>query len=127
MIESQTHPAKVKSVKIRSLHDERSFGIVLRDSIKEGMVKVLGAGGAQAMFYYLGLPDLDSPTRFHERLESVFGSGAPSLERVILEEIYQKIGAIPSMQDDDFVGQIERARRHYETAGQTEGDSGRGR
>jgi hypothetical protein len=94
---------------------ETDFDAILRDSISEGMKRVLGAGGTQAILYHLNLPSLDNPKKFHEKLSAIFGVGTPSLERVILQQLHQTMGVQPSSaKDDDFVNQVELARRRFD-------------
>jgi hypothetical protein len=91
------------------------FSAVLRNSIDEGMKRVLGAGGTQAILYHLNLPSFDNPRKFHEKLSAIFGDGTASLERVILQHLHQTMGVRPaSAKDDDFVNQVELARRKFD-------------
>jgi len=101
------------------------FYAVLRDSISEGMKRVLGAEGTRATLYHLDLPSFDNPKEFHQRLKEIFGFGTASLERVILQQLHQSMGVIPALvKDDDFVNQVELAKRRFD---QTEGREGRRR
>jgi hypothetical protein len=101
------------------------FSAVLRDSISEGMSMVIGVDGTQAMLYYLGLPSLDNPEEFHEKLTGIFGSGTAALERAILQRLHQAVGVSSTpMNDHDFVNQVELARRSFdETAKGRDGAS----
>ena len=104
---------------------DASFYAVLRDSISRGMNKVLGAEGTRAILYHLNLPSFDNPRRFHERLTEIFGFGTPSLERVIIQQLHQSMGVIPApAENDDFVNQVELARRRFD---ETQGREGRRR
>jgi hypothetical protein len=104
-----------------ALSADSRFSTVLRDSISEGMSRVIGVGGTEAMLYYLDLPSLESPEKFHERLTGIFGVGTAALERVILQQLYEAVGVSPaSVNDGDFVNQVEVAKRRFdETAIQT--------
>lgn len=98
-----------------SVPAKTEFDKVFSDSISQGMVLVLGAGGAQAIRYHMNLPSFENPKKFHEKLSAIFGVGTPSLERVILQQLFQSMGVRPAAQrDDDFVNQVEGARRHFE-------------
>jgi hypothetical protein len=91
------------------------FSAVLRDSISAGMSRVIGVEGTQAMLYYIDLPGLDIPEKFHERLKEIFGSGTGALERFILEELYQMTGVSPaSVNEGDFVNQVELAKQMFD-------------
>jgi len=93
------------------------FHAVLRESIWDGMVRVLGVEGTQAILYHLDLPSLDDPKKFHERLTEIFGFGTASLEAVILQRLHEKTGVTPAMKKDgDFVTQVELARRSFSDA-----------
>lgn len=96
---------------------EADFQTMLTESISEGMMRVLGIGGTQAILYHLDLPNFDNPKRFHDRLSAIFGVGTASLERVILQQLHQTMGVRPaSSKEDDFVSQVEVARRFFSTA-----------
>lgn len=90
------------------------FEGMLQASIAEGMSKVLGTGGAQAIFYHLGMSRFHDAEKFHQRLTTIFGVGTTSLERVIIQHLHQTMGVEASHQDDDFVAQVERARRQFD-------------
>jgi len=102
---------------LEALSKSWEFSAILRGSIAEGMKSVLGDDGAQAIIFHLGLPNLDDPRKFHEKLSTIFGFGTMSLERVILQHLYQNMGFQPaSMDEGDFVSRVELARRSYETS-----------
>jgi hypothetical protein len=90
-----------------------SFDDIFQASIEEGMTRVLGADGAKAIFFHLDFPTLDSPKKFHDKLTAIFGAGAPSLERVILQHLHEALDIRPASPKDDFVGQVERARHGF--------------
>jgi hypothetical protein len=91
------------------------FYAVLRDSISDGMKRVLGAEGTRAILYHLDLPSFDDPKKFHERLTEIFGFGTAALENVILQQLHQSMGVIPALaKDDDFVNQVELAKRRFD-------------
>jgi len=93
------------------------FESILSTSIAEGMMRVLGPGGAQAIFFHLDMSKFDDPARFHEKLTTIFGVGTGSLERVILQHLHQTMGIQPAFQKDDgFVAQVERAKKHFDRA-----------
>jgi len=93
-----------------------SFSELFEQSVSRGMITVLGAGGAQAIIFHLDLPNFGNPKTFHEKLTTIFGVGTASLEHVILQQLHQAIGVRPSDTGDDFVRQVERAKRRYEDA-----------
>jgi len=104
-----------KEPMLEVLSADSRFSVVLRDSISEGMSRVIGVGGTQAMLYYLGLPSLDNPEKFHEKLTEIFGSGTAALERAILQQLHQAVGVSSTpMNDHDFVNQVELARRSFD-------------
>ena len=76
--------------KVKSALRDREFFIILKQSIVDGMKKVLGEDGAQSTFYYLDLVAVfERPEEFHKRLHSMFGAGSLTLERTILTELFQ--------------------------------------
>jgi hypothetical protein len=98
-----------------ALSADARFSALLRDSVSDGMSRVIGVGGTQAMLYYLDLPSLDSPEKFHERLTGIFGFGTAALERVILQQLFEAVGVSPaSVSDGDFVSQVEVAKRRFD-------------
>ena len=94
---------------------DAGFSAVLQNSVAEGMKRVLGDGGTQAILYHIHLSNFDNPKEFHERLFTIFGVGTASLERVILEQLHQSMGVRPApAKDDDFVRQVQLARRYFD-------------
>ena len=94
-----------------------AFYAVLRDSILDGMIKVLGAEGTRAILFHLDLPSFYNPKEFHERLTEIFGFGTASLERIIIQQLHRAMGVSPAFaKDDDFVCQVELARRRFDDA-----------
>jgi ribonucleotide monophosphatase NagD (HAD superfamily) len=117
MTESLENLGVVNVPELEVLSAEKEFATLLRESISQGMNRVLGAGGTQAILYHLDLPSFDNPKRFHEKLTAIFGVGTASLERVILQQLHQTMGVRPaSSKEDDFVDQVELARRKFETS-----------
>lgn len=90
------------------------FDDAFRASIGAGMTMVLGPDGTKATLYHLDLHSLDSPRMFHDKLTAIFGAGAQSLERVILQQLHRALGVgLPSWKDD-FVSQVEHARSRFD-------------
>jgi hypothetical protein len=108
-----------KAPELEVLSADTRFSAVLRDSISEGMSRVIGVGGTRAMLYYLDLPSLDSPEKFHERLTELFGLGTAALERVMIQQLNLTVGIGPApVIEGNFVDQVELARlSFYETEG----------
>jgi len=97
-----------------------AFHEVLRDSISDGMRRVLGAEGTQATLHHLDLPSFDDPRKFHERLSEIFGLGTASLERVIIQQLHRATGVSSALAGDgDFVEQVELAKRSFHARGAT--------
>lgn len=96
---------------------ERGFPVVFRSSVEEGLEEVLGACGAKAILYHLDLPNFYDPEEFQEKLSSIFGVGAASLERAILQQLNRRVHLRqPTSEEDGFVDQVERARGAFEVA-----------
>ena len=101
------------------------FSAILRDSIAEGMKSVMGSDGAEATLFHMGLSSFDDPEEFHAKLSAIFGFGTASVERVILQRLYQEMGFQPaSMKEGDFVSQVELARRSLADAALRRGATG---
>ena len=99
------------------MNETGTFDEVFEQSVSRGMKTVLGTGGAQAIFFHLGLSDFGDARRFHERLTTIFGVGTASLEHVILQQLHQAMGVSPSgKMEGDFVRQVERAKHRYQEA-----------
>ncbi|MDA4116589.1 MAG: DUF3227 domain-containing protein [Thaumarchaeota archaeon] len=91
-----------------------AFHQVLRDSIADGMNRILGAEGTQAILYHLDLPSFDDPKKFHDRLTEIFGFGTASLERVIIQQLHRATGVSSALaRDGDFVGQVALAQQSF--------------
>jgi len=112
-----------KAPELEVLSEDTRFSAMLRDSISEGMSRVIGVGGTQAMLYYLDLPSFDSPEKFHEKLTEIFGSGTAALERAILQQLYQMVdvGSSPTNEDDGFVNQVELAKQRFDETARRDG------
>ena len=96
-----------------SASEDVSFDDIFRASVEEGMARVLGIDGTKAILFHLDLRTLDSPKKFHDKLTAIFGAGAPSLERVILQHLHEALGIRPDSPKEDFVSQVERARHAF--------------
>jgi len=111
----ELQPLGVKVPGLEGPAADARFYAVLRDSISDGMNKVLGAEGTRAILYHLDLPSFDNPKKFHERLTEIFGFGTASLERVIIQQLHQSMGVVPTLaKNDDFVNQVELAKRRFD-------------
>ena len=108
---------ETSSLRLHPLSTDRGFAEVFRSSVAEGMGRVLGPGGAQAILYHLNLPNFGDPDLVHEKLTSIFGVGTASLERVILQQLNKSVGfrQAPS-KDFDFLDGVERAKGAFEIA-----------
>lgn len=100
-----------------TVSEDVSFDDIFRASVEEGMTNVLGVDGAKAILFHLDFPTLDSPKKFHDKLTAIFGVGAASLERVILQHLHEAIGVRPASSKDDFVSQVEGARHSFSPKG----------
>jgi len=57
------------------------------------MTNVLGKSGMQAAMYYLQLRQyVKNPEEFHKNLYAIFNEGATVLEKVIIKELFRKLG-----------------------------------
>src|SRR5260370_34159680 len=90
---------------------EKTFSSMLQLSIGEGVKAALGQAilgvlDGQGMFN-----EAAEPKEFHRKLQSVFGSGAGVLEKVIVKALFRKLN-IPynSQERFDYGESLERAK-----------------
>jgi len=76
----------------------KNFEKLFTEAVDEGL-KTLGESGRQAIFFHLersySVKKYDIPKRpeaFAEGLEKIFGAGASVLQKIILENLYSKLG-----------------------------------
>ena len=94
------------------LAQEKTFSSMLQLSIGEGVraalgQAILGVLNGQGLFN-----EATDPKEFHRKLQSVFGSGAGVLEKVIVKELFRKLN-IPynSQERFDYGEALERAKQ----------------
>jgi len=108
-------------------HDH--FTKVLLAAIEEGLSS-LGDSPRKAIYYHLEasfqLKKDDIPlniTDFKIALERIFGPGAPYIEKIITQSLYEKLGlCYDDMQDKDLVVLVDDARRRILRAGEVNVD-----
>lgn len=94
-----------------SLMRDPQFFLILRQSVIDGMKKVLGGENAVTLLYPL-MASIERPAEFHRRLRSVFGAASYPFEKSILEELYQKVNLPFRMQKGyQFADHVEIAAR----------------
>ena len=72
--------------------NDKAFSSVLIDSICESLKDTLGPDVLQILESKGLLDNSEHPQDFHRKLASVFGNGATVLERVIVRELFRKLG-----------------------------------
>jgi hypothetical protein len=90
------------------------FPTLLKGAITNGLVTVLGDGGTRAIVFHLNLTDSDfaDPEKFHDKLSRLFTAGTPALEKVIIAEMYVRLGVpLPSVIDGSFAKYVSNARK----------------
>ena len=70
-----------------------TFQMLFNQAVTMGLTDVLGATGARAAFFHLGLSDSSDAKKVHEGLVHFFGSGTQALEASILRELYSRLGS----------------------------------
>lgn len=86
----------------RSPEKKAELTDTLKESILEGMRDVLGEGGMRAALFHLQLVQYASdPRTFHGNLHVVFKDGAIILEKIIVKELYRRLG-LPFRAGTDF-------------------------
>lgn len=93
------------------LAQEKTFLSMLQLSIGEGVKAALG----QAILGVLNSQGLfneaTDPKEFHRKLQSVFGSGAGVLEKVIVKDLFRKLNIQYNSQERfDYGESLERAK-----------------
>lgn len=66
------------------------FSGILKQSVKDGMKKILGSDSAIASLDY-SIASMEKPSEYETFLHSMFGSGSYPFEKAILEELYRKV------------------------------------
>ena len=90
---------------------EKAFSSLLIDSICESLEHALGPDVLQILVSKGLLDNSDIPERFEGQLRSIFFDGAKVLERLIIKDLYRKLG-IPYNSEArfEFGKSIETAR-----------------
>ena len=82
-----------------------------RDSVQSALKEVFGDSGSRAVIYHLGPVDYDDVEDFHVRLKAIFGTGTPSLERVIVDQLAILMDVpVSTLRPDDIVKSVSLAR-----------------
>lgn len=99
----------------KNLMRDREFFLMLRQSIIDGMKKVLGEDNAIASLYYL-MTSIERPVEFQRVLHSMFGYASYAFEKTILEELYGRANLPFRMQKGyqftDYVEEVARMLVH---------------
>ena len=91
---------------------EKVFSSMLQHSVNEGVKAALG----QAILGILtdqGLFDkVTDPKEFHRKLQTVFGSGATVIEKIIIKDLFRRLNLSYTSQDYfNYGDDLERARQ----------------
>jgi hypothetical protein len=71
---------------------DKAFSSLLIDCICESVTDAMGAGVLQVLVEKGLLDNSDNPTEFDRQLRSIFGNGARVLERLVVKELFRKLG-----------------------------------
>lgn len=99
---------------------EEKIEKIILDAVDEGL-KTLGESGKQAIFFHLertySIKKSDIPKKpdaFAEGLEKIFGGGATVIQKIILENLYSKLGLKYEDRDDysftDYLNDIKSGK-----------------
>ena len=91
------------------------FSQALHESILDGLKNVLGESGMNVILLNIELDKCtNNPEALHMSLQDVFKDGACVLEKVIVKELFRKLG-IPYGEniDLDFVGYVNHAKERF--------------
>jgi len=87
------------------------FEDILYDSILEGMRNLIGEECMKVALYHLQLTRYTPPQEFHEKFVKIFKEGAVTIEKVIVKEMYSRIGlTYVEMVPFDFIKYCELAK-----------------
>src|SRR3989442_15786363 len=78
----------------RDIRESREFANTFELSVTEGLANTLGAIVMQTLKTVLSYPletYADKPSELHRELSRVFGSSAATLERMITNELFQRL------------------------------------
>lgn len=84
---------------------------VFKDSVQSALKEVLGDSGSRATIYHLGPVDYEDIGDVHARLKTIFGTGALTLERAIVEQLALRMD-LPALalRSNDIVKSVSLAR-----------------
>lgn len=102
---------------------EEKIEKIILDAVDEGL-KTLGESGKQAIFFHLektysikksDIPE--KPDAFAESLEKIFGVGATVIQKIILENLYSKLGLKYEDKDEykftDYLNEIKSGKEGF--------------
>ncbi len=96
-----------------NLMRNREFFLTLRQSVIEGMRRMLGEDNSITLLYSL-MPSIERPVEFQRKLREVFGAACYAFEKAILEELYGKMNLRFKMQSGyQFADHVEIAARSF--------------
>lgn len=94
------------------------FSKVFSEVVSSAMTEVLGDTGSRAALYHVGPVEYEDGVGLHARLEKIFGSGALSLETVIVRRLALRVGVpVSKLRPDDIVKSVSLARALAEHRG----------
>ncbi len=88
------------------------FGEVLMSCVISTVTDVLGAFGGHALFYHIPIDSIKrDPDSFHQKLKTLLGTGASTIEYLVAKELYRRMGLMFIEKEDfDFVRCVEKVK-----------------
>ncbi len=95
------------STRVRVEFDERLMSCIINS-----VTDVLGAFGGHALVYHIPIDTIKTdPDKFHQKLKTLLGTGASTIEYLVAKELYRRMGFMFSQEEDfDFVRCVEKAK-----------------
>lgn len=81
--------------------EDKEFSSLLVDAICESVKDAMGAGVLQVLVEGGLLDNSENPREFDQQLRSLFGGGARVLERLVVKELFRRLG-IPYRSEPTF-------------------------
>ncbi len=88
------------------------FDETLVSCVISSVTDVLGAFGGHALVYHIPMDTIKTdPEMFHEKLKTLLGTGASTIEYLVAKELYRRMGFMFSEDEDfDFVRCVAKAK-----------------
>ncbi len=85
---------------------------MLQSCVISSVTDVFGTFGGHALVYHIPIDSItEEPDKFHEKLKTLLGTGASTLEFLVAKELYRRMGFKFNEEEDfDFVRCVGKAK-----------------